>query len=144
MDAPERLTSKPTFLVTQAATAAHRLASEAFERVGARGYEYRALAVLEELGPSTQADLGRAARMDRSDVATTLDVLERDGLVRRAPDPADRRRKVARISASGRRRLRRIETELDRAQDRFTAALSETERTRLVRLLTKVIADFGD
>ena len=131
--------SKPTFLVTQAATVAHRLASEAFERAGARGYEYRALVVLDELGPCSQAELGHAARMDRSDVATTLDVLEADGSARRAPDPADRRRKLASITAAGRRRLGSIEAELDLAQDRFTAALAPRDRRRLVELLTALL-----
>ncbi len=144
MDSPERLSSKPTFLVTQAATVAHRLASEAFERVGARGYEYRVLAVLDEVGPCTQADLGRAARMDRSDVATTLDALETGRLVRREPDPADRRRKLVTITAAGRRRLRAIEAELEVAQDRFTASLSSRDRDRLVALLTTILDDTPD
>ncbi|UDY34151.1 MarR family winged helix-turn-helix transcriptional regulator [Dermatobacter hominis] len=143
MDVPDRLASKPTFLVTQAATVAHRLASEAFERAGARGYEYRVLVVLDDVGACSQADLGRSARMDRSDVTTTLDALEAEGRVRREPDPADARRKVATITASGRRRLGVIESELGRAQDRFTASLTAKDRQRLVELLTAVLADAG-
>ncbi len=141
MDVPAALASKPPFLVTQAAAIAHRLASEAFERAGARGYEYRLLAVLDEVGPRSQADLGRATRMDRSDVATTLDALERDGHVRRAADPGDGRRKLVTVTAAGRRRLRAIEAELEVAQQRFTAPLGERDRDRLVELLRAVLGD---
>jgi len=40
----------------------------------------------------TQAELGRRVSIEQPTMANTLNRMERDGLVRRVPDPADRRR----------------------------------------------------
>ncbi|GAA2815382.1 MarR family winged helix-turn-helix transcriptional regulator [Crossiella cryophila] len=139
-EAPHRLSSRPSYLLTQTATHARRLVTEAFTSEGARGYQYRLLATLHEFGPASQADLGRRGNMDRSDVVGTLNELVAQGHADRTPDPADARRNIIHLTAAGEAHLRRLDTALDTAQNQLTAPLSAAERTQLVDLLTRLLA----
>ena len=137
---PERLTTKPTWLVTQLATYARRLVSDGQAEVGARAYHYRVLAALHEFGRSSQADLARRGNLDRSDVVAAIDELAEQGFVERTPDPDDRRRNLVRLTRAGAQQLRRLDRSLDRVQDRLLAPLSVDERDALTRLLTRLLA----
>src|SRR3712207_6300007 len=95
--APDRLAGKASWLITQTAVHARRLVTEAFHATGARGYHYRILATLREFGPTSQADLGRRCRMDRSDVVAAVTGLAEEGFVERGADPDDRRRNTVAI-----------------------------------------------
>ena len=53
---PARLTEKPTWLISQASTQAHRLLTEKLAPAGARGYHYRLLA--EEVDPASGQMIG--------------------------------------------------------------------------------------
>ncbi|MFC0506118.1 MarR family winged helix-turn-helix transcriptional regulator [Micromonospora costi] len=139
--APARLNTTPSWLLGQAATHAHRLVAEALGTVGVRGYHYRLLAALAEIGPTSQADLGRSCGIDRSDVVAALNDLADRGLVERSPDPGDRRRNVITLTVAGRRDLRRMEDALDRAQDTLLAPLSRADRDQLIRLLSTLVAE---
>ena len=129
----------PTWLLSRSSARAHRLLGDAFAAVGARGYHYRLLAALEELGPSSQATLGRSAELDRSDVVTALDELEAAALVERSPDPDDGRRKIVTMTAAGRRRLLKLDEVVAGVQEELLAPLSTGERAELVRLLTALV-----
>lgn len=138
---PSRLDAMPTWLLGRSAARAHRLLSSALGDVGARGYHYRVLAALEDLGPASQAELGSRAELDRSDVVATVNELEAAGLVRRAPDPGDGRRKIVSVTAAGRRRLRDLDRVIEGVQQELLAALSAAEREELVRLLRRLLED---
>lgn len=136
---PARLTAKPSWLLTQLAVHAHRLASEGFSEVGARGYHYRILAALDEFGAESQADLGRRCNMDRSDVVAAINELAEPGFVERTPDHDDRRRNIVSLTARGERRLRRIEQALDKVQDDLLEPLPAEDRQTLTRLLARLL-----
>lgn len=136
---PALLTAKPSWLISQVSAHAHRLLTERLATAGARGYHFRLLAALEEFGPSSQASLGRRTDLDRSDVAAAISQLTGRKLVRRATDPADRRRNVVTITASGRAHLRRLDTLLAEVQDQLLAPLSPAERQALADMLTRVL-----
>ncbi|WP_329211738.1 MarR family transcriptional regulator [Streptomyces sp. NBC_00683] len=138
--APAHLTAKPSWLLTQVAVHAHRLASEGFGEVGARGYHYRILAALEEFGVASQAELGRRCSMDRSDVVAAINELAEQGCVERTPDPDDRRRNRVTLTAAGRQQLRRMDRALDRVQDDLLEPLSAEDRQTLAHLLTRLLA----
>jgi DNA-binding MarR family transcriptional regulator len=138
-----RLDSLPTWLLSRSSGRAHRLLGDAFADAGARGYHYRVLAALGDLGPASQADLGRRAELDRSDVVTTVDELERSGLVSRSPDPEDGRRKIVTITATGKRRLRKLDGVVADVQEELLAPLSTAERAELIRLLGRVARRSG-
>lgn len=130
-----RLDAMPSWLLGRASGRAHRLLADAFVAEGARGYHYRALAALEDLGPASQATLGRRAELDRSDVVATLAELEADGFVERAPDPDDARRRIVSITTAGKRRLKTLDGVVASVQEDLLAPLSAAERAELIRLL---------
>ena len=139
-DAALRLDSLPTWLLSRSSGRAHRLLADAFAAAGARGYHYRVLAALEDLGPASQATVGRRAEMDRSDVVATLNELEADDLVVRAPDPDDGRRKVVTITTAGKRRLKLLDAVVAEVQATLLAPLSSDERAQLISLLGRIAA----
>ncbi|WP_067181936.1 MarR family winged helix-turn-helix transcriptional regulator [Microtetraspora niveoalba] len=136
---PARLTAKPSWLLTQLAVHAHRLASEGFGEVGARGYHYRILAALDQFGEASQAELGRRCNMDRSDVVAAINELAEQGFVERTPDPDDRRRNIVTLTEAGERQMRRIDRALDEVQDDLLGPLSPEDRQTLTRLLTLLL-----
>ncbi|WP_086667433.1 MarR family winged helix-turn-helix transcriptional regulator [Lentzea kentuckyensis] len=132
---PERLAGKPSWLLTQLAVHAHRLASEGFAEAGARGYHYRVLAALDEFGVASQAELGRRGNMDRSDVVAAVTELAERGFVERTQDPHDRRRNMITLTGAGEEQLRRLDRALDQAQEDLLGPLAAQDRQTLTRLL---------
>jgi DNA-binding MarR family transcriptional regulator len=135
----KRLADKPTWLISRAFAHSHRLLTEGFAGAGVRGYHYRLLAALEELGPASQAALGRHTGIDRSDVVAALNDLAGRGLVQRSPDPEDRRRNVVTITRAGTRELGKLDKVLAAVQEKLLAPLSAAERKQLIRLLTRLL-----
>ncbi|MGW2376199.1 MULTISPECIES: MarR family winged helix-turn-helix transcriptional regulator [Kitasatospora] len=64
---------------------------------------YPVLSGLARTGPCSAADLGREVGLDRSNVTRRADRLERAGLLRREPDPADRRATLLALTEEGQR-----------------------------------------
>jgi len=125
----------PSWLLTQAAAHAHRLVTEHFAEIGARGYHYRLLMPLLD-GPASQADLGRRTGIHFSDIVAALNELTGGGYIERRPDPADKRRNVVTITARGRERVKELAATAAAIQEELLAPLNAAERTELVRLLT--------
>ncbi|MEU8074985.1 MarR family transcriptional regulator [Catellatospora citrea] len=136
---PARWENLPSWLLTQTAGHAHRLVTDGFSSVHARGYYYRLLATLEEFGPASQATLSRRSGIHVSDMVATINELADGDLVDRAPDPSDRRRNIISLTAAGRRQLRRLEKKLAECQDELLAPLSPQERQQLTELLSKLL-----
>jgi DNA-binding MarR family transcriptional regulator len=135
---PPRLAELPTWLLSQAARRGDRLVSDALGEAGLGKHHFRVLVALDDDGPSSQADIGRAIMLDRSDLHAVVSLLEADGLVERSQDPADRRRNVVALTRDGRATLRRLERRVIAVQDELTVALSAQERAQLVALLQRV------
>lgn len=88
---------------------ARRLRQEAAGEVtGLTPTSTAALATIERHGPLTPSELAELERVKRPTVTRTLGCLEREGLVERAPDPADGRSSLVAVNAAGRERLRRL------------------------------------
>lgn len=87
------------------------------DALSALGLSHAGLIVLHllENGPSTQVDLAAQARVEAQTMSRTVERLERDGLVVRRSDAADRRRRLVERTSTGAEvfgRARRIEAEL--------------------------------
>ena len=85
-------------------------------RIGANQAEAHVLARLA-LGPATPAELHHSFGHRRSTLTAVVDRLEAKGLVRRRPNPGDRRSVVVSLTAAGRpaaRRARQTVTALER------------------------------
>jgi len=103
---PERLRDSTPYLLTQATKAAARLAQPIFAGERLRFAHYVTLAWLAETPVTSQRELSEAMGVDPSDLVSIIDELVDAGLVERAVDPSDRRRRTLRITTAGERWLR--------------------------------------
>jgi DNA-binding MarR family transcriptional regulator len=142
-EAPARLRALPSYAITFAASRAGQLAAARVSELGASKAAYGMLAVIEEFGPSSQADLGRRLGMDRRSVSDEAAGLERGGLVSRGPDPADSRRNRLEITEAGRALLAQLESSLQAMQDELLVSLSPGDRAELRRILALVARPAG-
>ena len=94
--------------------------------------------------PLSPAGLADRTGVTRATMTGLVDTLERDGLVRRAPDTADRRMMTVQLTPRGERKLLKILPAHFRQMAWLMAPLSEPERKTLVRLLTKVLGRAGE
>jgi DNA-binding MarR family transcriptional regulator len=143
-DPPGRLRELPSWQLAQVANHAARLVADALAQEGGRRRQhYAVLAALAEHGPASQADLGRALWIDRSDLHALLAELDADGLVARVRDERDRRRNVVTLTRAGGVALKRLDKRVQGAQAKLLAPLSPADRTELQRLLAQLLERAG-
>ncbi len=88
------------------------------------------------------AELGEAVVLSRSRVSRVVDELERAGLVRRVPNPDDRRSSFAMLTQQGRTRFRNAApVYLDSIRRRLGARLTARDARSLRRLLEMALSD---
>jgi MarR family transcriptional regulator, organic hydroperoxide resistance regulator len=88
--------------------------------------------------PMAMKELGKRMHCDPSFVTLVADMLEKRGLARREPHPADRRVKNLVLTEDGLGLKRRLETEFA-ARMPWNRALSEDERAQLLALIRKML-----
>ncbi|HWA28795.1 MAG TPA: MarR family transcriptional regulator [Lacunisphaera sp.] len=88
--------------------------------------------------PRTPAELADAAGVTRATMTGLIDTLERDGLVKREPDPDDRRMMSVRLTARAEKFLNEFMPGHFKLISELMSSLSESERKTLVRLLGKI------
>jgi len=138
----------PQALRTLVSWQAGRLATIGARLTGARmpleaRSDFAVLAVLDENGALSQAEIGRVLGLDRNNVNGIVVRLEGDEAVTREPDLSDRRRNVVTITPTGQRRLAEIQVLADAVQDELLTTLSTKERKDLIHLLDRVLAGHG-
>ncbi|MBW8805583.1 MAG: MarR family transcriptional regulator [Catenulisporales bacterium] len=140
LSTPARLRGLATWLLGQSSNQGHRLIGERLQAVGvaSRSY-YSLLLALAEVGPTSQADLGRRVGLDRSDVTAAVTDLEEKGYLERTPDPADRRRNLVRLTDDGVEFLTKLDTEVAAAQEELLTPLTPQERAALIGMLVRVV-----
>jgi len=99
---------------------------------------YVALNRLAREPPSTQLALAAAIGHDKTRLIGVLDALERDGLITREPDPADRRAKLVRITPAGAERHAAVVAGIRAMEDELLAALDARERDALLAALPRL------
>lgn len=103
------LSERAAHLRTAIVRTARRLRQEAAaETTGLTPTSIAALATIERHGPMTPSEIAQIERVKRPTITRTLGCLEREGLIDRAPDPADGRSALVSVNAAGRERLRRV------------------------------------
>lgn len=141
---PERLKRQIQRLTGMTSAQMGKVSGGALAAVGARNDHFVVLAALAEFGPSSQSQLSDRTRVYRSDLVAVLNELETAGLIRRAPDPADKRRNVITTTNAGAERLEELDAILDGVNERILAPLNEAERRELFRLLGLVNAHLAE
>jgi MarR family transcriptional regulator, lower aerobic nicotinate degradation pathway regulator len=100
--------------------------------------QFTALLKTAELGRVTQNQLGRLAAMDPATVQGVVRRLIARGLMRRRPDPMDRRTAVLAPTEAGLALLADAVAHARRITAATLAPLDEAERTQLIDLLRKI------
>lgn len=90
--------------------------------------------------PLPQKELARRAAVEQPTMAKTLDRMERDGLVTRTPDPADRRSSLISLTPLGREKTPLVHDAIWATNRQALAVLDTDEQTQFMEFLRKVIA----
>ena len=129
----------PAFALARLGRVARSGLKNAFAREELSARAHFALLCLSEYGELSQRELADHIAMDRSDLVKLLDELERSGLVRREPDPRDRRRRVLSITPAGGRTLSAGEDIIDQATEEVLKRLSPEQRAALHQLTLQAL-----
>jgi DNA-binding MarR family transcriptional regulator len=126
-------------LLDHLARVGRRAAEISMSPGGLRPRHLIALKLLSESGPASQQGLADALSLDPSNVVGLLNELEERGLITRRRDPADRRRHIVELSASGESELTCADARLRHVEDELFSALSAEERETLYRMLVRAV-----
>lgn len=135
----EDLYAKPGHLIRRSQQIAVAIFMEECAGHDITPIQYAVLSVLAARPGSDQSTLAGLAALDRSTLGDVVARLARRGLLRRTPDPGDRRSRVLTLTAAGRRLLADIDAPVRRAQRRMLAPLGPAERTLFMSLLAKLV-----
>ena len=118
--------------------ALHRRSDAQFAAHGVTADQFVLLATLARGEALTQRELARRMPSDPSTVRAMLVLLERRGLVERAPHPTDARARTVALTAAGKRKFRKLWTAGEGIRAEMFDSLSLTEAKALVRALTRI------
>ena len=130
-------------LLDHLARVGRRAAETSMSPGGLRPRHLIALKLLSEHGPDSQQRLADALSLDPSNVVGLLNELEERGLITRRRDPADRRRHIVELSATGRDELCLAQARLSRVEDELLSTLTLAERSTLYHLLVRAVGGTG-
>ena len=132
------------YLVNHAARLLERALAEEIVPHGAWPGMFPVLLALWEEDGRTQAELVRLVGVEQPTLANTLRRMERDGLVRRTPDPADRRAVRIHLTDRGRALQEALTQGARRVNERALRGLDAAERAALLTGLRHVIDNLHD
>ena len=101
-------------------------------------WDYVVLTALREGAAPTQSELAVAAGRDKTRLIPILDRLEARGLLRRTPDPADRRNRVVALTADGRELVESCRAGIREVEAELLAGLDAHERRTFVTVLDRL------
>jgi MarR family transcriptional regulator, lower aerobic nicotinate degradation pathway regulator len=136
-----RLADRVLWALGRASQQSQRLVRQHMTDAGVRTLHYHVLASLADDGEAVQATLADRIVLDRSDLVTVLDELEALDYVVRRVDPADRRRKIVAITATGEKQLVAMDQLIYAAEAELLEPLSASERKTLLELLGRLTAE---
>ncbi|WP_101949182.1 MarR family winged helix-turn-helix transcriptional regulator [Mycobacterium sp. 3519A] len=122
------------------------LAEDFVRRLEPFGVAPRAYAVLKALSEDdgrSQRELSTQLGIHRNVMVTIVDNLERDGLVKRMPHPADRRAFAVTLTDKARDLLPELDAQGSAQEDEITAALSDAERKAVLQYLQRMSTAAG-
>jgi len=100
-------------------------------------------ALLEDPGED-QVTLARKVAFDPATIGAVIARLEARGWVRRAPDAADRRRKLLSVTPAGAEMAQQTRRAVHKVQARILGPLEASEREQLLALLARLVAGHQD
>jgi MarR family transcriptional regulator for hemolysin len=131
--------STPGHQISLAARGFARLSEARLKPLGFGVGQLPVLVALEHGAASTQRDLARFAKTEQPPMAQMLARMERDGLIRRSLDPADRRSRRIVLTQAAQARLPDAIAVLLRGNREALSGFTDAEASQLGDLLTRLI-----
>ena len=99
---------------------------------------------VEKSGSASLSDLAESSTASAAALSQMIERLVQQGLLDRAEDPIDRRRKAIRVTSRARALLRKLEAARSGDYELGLASLGHGLRTRLAAMLERVVAEIED
>ncbi|MYV98552.1 MarR family transcriptional regulator [Streptomyces sp. SID3343] len=103
-------------------------------------WAYAVLLRLDAEPMRSQAALAQAIGADKTRLIGILDDLAQRGLIRREPDPSDRRARLLSLTAEGHRVRTAVQSAIQEREERLLARLPEADRRGFLRALQALSA----
>lgn len=133
--------STPGHLISLAARGFARLSESRLKPLGFGVGQLPVLVALHNGVASTQRDLARFAKVEQPPMAQMLARMERDGLIKRNPDPADGRSSQIVLTNAAKKRMPEAITALFQGNSEAMNGFTPAEAAQLVDLLTRLIGN---
>jgi DNA-binding MarR family transcriptional regulator len=116
----------------------HRLVDQTMSSAGLSLARAKVLMRLSEGGPMNQATLAGLLGFAPRSVTDIVDALERDGMVTRTEDKADRRARIVALTPAGHDAFAIAQVTRQKVMDEIFGSLSARQRASLAALLTTI------
>lgn len=130
--------ANPMKLIGRASRGFVRVADAELRSLGFATSQFPVLGALRDGQALSQAELARLAQVEQPSMAQLLNRMERDGLVQRLPDPADKRSRLISLTAVAAGRLPKAKALMDACTSDALTGFTRQEVDQLVRLLSRL------
>jgi len=132
------LPPNPLKLLGRASRAFGRIADVALRDLGFATGQLPVLMNLKGGKALSQAELARIAQVEQPSMAQLLNRMERDGLVQRSADPADKRSRLVALTAEANARMPQAKVRMEALSAQMLAGFSPEESAQLVQFLARI------
>ena len=136
--------SMPALLIAVAQRLLARIVDTRFRDIGISVSQLPVLVALKDGASLSQKELTRRAGVEQPSMAQLLARMERDGIIRRKPDPADGRSSLISLTARTMKLIEPARAIMAQANRDALAGFDDDEVRQLVALLQRVIANVGE
>ena len=134
-------TAHPGHYFSRIARGLARIGDVRLRELGFATAQLPVLTALKDGSQMSQTDLARWAKVEQPTMAQMLARMERDGIIRREPDPSDRRSSLVSLTKQARARLPAGRAVLRQGNVDMTQGLSAQEVETLLALLRRVLTN---
>lgn len=134
-------TTDPLKLIGHAHRAFARIVDAPLRDLGFAMSQLPVLVALKKRQALSQSELARIARVEQSSMAQLLNRMERDGLIERVPDPADKRSRLISLTATASRHMPKGKAILDATSRIALAGFNVKEIDQLAGLMARINAN---
>lgn len=128
------------FLVNRTARLFRRLADRRLEPLGLSSGHLPVLTALMSDQALSQKALTERAGIEQPTMAATLARMERDNIIKRQPDPVDRRSSLFSLTAATRKKIAALQDVIETINVESLSALPEEDRQKFRQMLDIVIS----
>jgi DNA-binding MarR family transcriptional regulator len=141
---PPELTSSTGYLLARMGAVSRQMWARMLAEHELTPHHFGVLMTLDQAGAASHQQLSRAAGIDPRNAVPVIDKLAQRGLVRRQPDPTDRRRNTVTLTNAGRTTLKDLCRGGERVERQLLDCLTGPERARLHQVLLKLLTAVRD